>query len=155
MAHCPICNTQTSQKYKDSPYWTCPYCDCWFQNPMPPKVYEADHEKGENGEFIGNLMSDYEKGINIELAQRIFQNFMGSKPGKTLDVGSKYPFLSYCLKNLGCEAFGLDNIEVVPEYSKELDVPMLMADFEALTEEQIREWTHTEKFQVITLIHTF
>jgi SAM-dependent methyltransferase len=122
---------------------------------MPPKVYEADHEKGENGEFIGNLMSDYEKGINIELAQRIFQNFMGSKPGKTLDVGSKYPFLSYCLKNLGCEAFGLDNIEVVPEYSKELDVPMLMADFEALTEEQIREWTHTEKFQVITLIHTF
>jgi len=122
---------------------------------MPPKVYEAAHEKDQNGGFTGHLMSDYEKGINKSLAESIFTNFMGGVPGKALDIGSKYPYLSHCFKNLGCEAFGMDNIEIVPDYSKELDVPMLMADFEALTEEQIREWTHTEKFQVITMIHMF
>ena len=155
MSKCPVCSTETASKINNTPYWSCPSCDCWFQDPLPPKVYEADHEKDENGNFTGHNMSDFEKGINKSLAESIFNNFLGSKTGKMLDVGSKYPYLSYCFKNLGCEAFGMDNIEIVPEYSKELDVPMLMADFEALTEEQIREWTHVEKFQLITMIHMF
>lgn len=155
MTKCPICSTETSQKCGSSPYWMCNNCDCWFQSPMPPKVYEAAHEKDENGGFTGHLMSDYEKGINRALAESIFTNFMGGKPGKTLDIGAKWPWLSHCFQQLGCDAFAMDNIEIVPEYSKELGVPMLMADFEALTEEQIREWTHTEKFQVITMIHMF
>jgi glycosyltransferase involved in cell wall biosynthesis/2-polyprenyl-3-methyl-5-hydroxy-6-metoxy-1,4-benzoquinol methylase len=121
--------------------------------PYAPQSLWAAHEKDQNGGFTGHLMSDYEKGINQSLAESILNNFMGGKPGKVLDIGSKFPYLSYCFKELGCEAFGMDNIEIVPEYSKELDVPMLMADFEALTEEQIREWTHTEKFQAVTMIH--
>ena len=59
-------------------------------------------------------------------------------PARTLDVGSKYPYLAHCLRELGCEAFGMDNIEIVPDYSRALGVPMLMADFEAITDAQIR-----------------
>lgn len=155
MPKCPTCSTPTSAKFLNTPYWMCPNCDLWFQDPLPPKVFEADHEKDENGGFRGHLMSDYEKGVNKALAENIFFNHMGGKTGKMLDVGSKYPYLSHCFKNLGCEAFGMDNIEIVPEYSKELEVPMLMADFEKLSNEQIQEWTHTEKFQVITMVHMF
>jgi tetratricopeptide (TPR) repeat protein/2-polyprenyl-3-methyl-5-hydroxy-6-metoxy-1,4-benzoquinol methylase len=100
-------------------------------------------------------MSDHDKGINKCLADTIFTTWLGSKPGKTLDIGAKYPYLAHCFKNNGCDAYAMDNIEIVPEYSKELNVPMLMADFETLTEEQIKEWTHTEKFQLITMIHMF
>lgn len=140
---------------KDTPYWECSNCLLWEQNPLPPKIYEAAHEKDENGNFKGHLMSDFEKGINQSLAESIFINFLGSKPCKVLDLGAKYPYFSKCFKDLGCEAFAMDNIEIVPEYSKELEVPMLMADFEKLTEDQIKNWTHTGKFQLITMIHCF
>ena len=157
MTKCPVCSTQTSNKIINTPYWDCGYCGCWFQNPLPSKTYEADHEKGPNGEFTGHLMPDNEKECNRGLATFIFTvpDGMKSKPGKMLDIGAKYPYLSYCFKELGCEAYAMDNIEIVPEYSKELDVPMLMADFEKITEEQIKEWTKTEKFDLITMIHTF
>ena len=49
----------------------------------------------------------------------------------------------------------MDNIEVVPDYSRALGVPMLMADFEAITDAQIREWTATERFALITMVHVF
>ena len=155
MSNCPICNTQTSQKVQDTPYWVCSFCGCWFQSPLPPKTYEAAHEKGEHGEFRGHLMDDNEKACNKYLADSIFKDFMSSKPGKVLDIGAKYPYLSHCLQDLGCDAYAMDNIEIVPEYSKELNVPMLMADFEAITEEQIHEWTKVDKFQCITMIHCF
>ncbi len=80
---------------------------------------------------------------------------MRGAPARTLDVGSKYPYLAHCLRELGCEAFGMDNIEVVPDYSRALGVPMLMADFEAITDAQIREWTATERFALITMVHVF
>jgi len=154
MAECPICRSKASSKYKDTPYWDCPFCGCWFQSPMPPKVYEADHEKDSEGGFTGHLMSDYEKDINKALATNIFSRWF-SGPIKTLDIGAKYPYLAYCFKELGCESYAMDNIEIVPEYSKALDVPMLMADFENISEEQIAEWTHTDKFQLITMVHMF
>ena len=154
MIKCPICSTETHQKYLETNYDMCPNCGCWFQTALP-KVYEAAHEKDENGGFRGHLMSDYEKNVNKSLAEWIFNDFMGSKPGKVLDIGTKFPWLSHCFQQLGCEAFGMDAIEIVPEYSKTLGVPMLMADFEKLTEEQIKEWTHVEKFQVITMVHLF
>src|SRR4029077_3343299 len=63
--------------------------------------------------------------------------------------------LGELLPQPGCEAFGMDNIEVVPDYSRTLGVPMLMADFEAITDAQIREWTATERFGLITMVHVF
>ena len=120
---------------------------------MPVKIYEADHEKTPSGEFAGHLMSDYEKEINRVLASNILETWFQNKPIKILDIGAKYPYFAHCFRNMGCEAFAMDNIDIVPEYSKELGVPMLMADFEQISEEQISEWTRTNKFDLITMIH--
>jgi len=119
---------------------------------MPPKMYEGSHEKGAHGVFAGHLMSDRDKEVNRALAAALFRDWVKKTPAKTLDVGSKYPYLAHCLQALGCEAYGMDNIEVTPEYSRDLGVPMLMADFEAISEDQIREYG---KFSLITLIHVF
>lgn len=155
MAICPICNHEATSKYLYTPYWDCKFCSCWFQYPVPPKVYEADHEKTETGDFAGHLMGDYEKEVNRNLAKQIHSMWFSDAPIKTLDVGSKYPYLSSCFRDMGCESYAMDNIEIVPEYSKELNIPMLMADFENITELQIREWTKTDKFDLITMIHVF
>lgn len=133
----------------------CPSCDCWFQSPLPAKLYEAAHEKDAHGDFAGHLMSDHDRNVNRQLAEYLFRDWLGAAPAKTLDIGSKYPYLAHCLRQLGCEAFGMDNIEIVPEYSRSLGVPMLMADFEQVSDAQIREWTATAKFRLITLIHVF
>ncbi|HTP48898.1 MAG TPA: methyltransferase domain-containing protein [Casimicrobiaceae bacterium] len=155
MPACPICRVTAGARFRDSPYWTCPACDCWFQSPLPSKVYEAAHEKDAHGGSAGHLMSDHDKAVNRALAEQLFATCLRSIPARTLDVGSKYPYLAHCLRDLGCEAFGMDNIEIVPEYARALEVPMLMADFEAITEAQIREWTATERFALITLVHVF
>lgn len=157
MNHCPICNRPTNHAHPQTPYWECGFCDCWFQSPLPPKLYEADHEKDAHGGFTGHLMNDGDKEVNRQLAGALFHNWLKNEPGKTLDIGSKYPFLAHCLKGLGCESYGMDNIEVVPEYSKALDVPMLLADFEAITDQQIQEWVggEGERFKLITMVHVF
>ena len=155
MPACPICSASADTRFRDSRYWTCPDCDCWFQQPQPPKVFEGSHEKDAHGDFAGHLMSDHDKAVNRALAEHLFATCLHNTPARTLDVGSKYPYLAHCLRSLGCEAFGMDNIEIVPEYSRSLGVPMLMADFEAITDAQIREWTATDRFALITLIHLF
>jgi ADP-heptose:LPS heptosyltransferase/glycosyltransferase involved in cell wall biosynthesis len=143
--NCPICATPASGRHAISPYWTCPSCDCWFQSPLPPKTYVAPHEQD------ASLISASDKKVNRLLAGALFHNWLKGAPAKTLDVGSSYPYLAHCLQALGCEAYGMDNIEV----SHDLGVPVLSADFEAVSEDQIREWAQTEKFALITLVHVF
>ncbi len=155
MPACPICAASANTRFGDTPYWACPSCDAWFQAPPPPKVYEAAHEKDADGGFTGHLMSDHDKAVNRALAEHLFATCLRGRPARTLDIGSKYPYLAHCLRELGCAAFGMDNLEIVPEYSRSLGVPMLMADFEASTDAQIREWTATERFALITLVHVF
>jgi SAM-dependent methyltransferase len=155
MPACPICATPAHQRFGGTPYWMCPSCDAWFQSPLPPKMYEAAHEKDAEGGFAGHLMSAHDQAVNRALAERLFSTVLRGAPARTLDVGSKYPYLAHCLRELGCEAFGMDNIEVVPDYSRALGVPMLMGDFETITEAQIREWTATERFALITMVHVF
>jgi glycosyltransferase involved in cell wall biosynthesis/ADP-heptose:LPS heptosyltransferase len=122
---------------------------------MPPKTYEASHEKDAQGGSVGHLMSAGDKEINRSLAATLIRDWIKKTPAKTLDVGSKYPYLAHCLQMLGCESYGMDNIKVTPEYSRDLGVPMLMADFEAISEDQIREWTQGGKFALVTLVHVF
>ena len=88
----------------------CPSCDCWFQSPLPSKVYEAAHEKDAEGGFTGHLMSDHDKAVNRGLAEHLFTTCLRGTPSRTLDIGSKYPYLAHCLRQLGCDAFGMDNI---------------------------------------------
>ena len=116
MATCPVCKVFSDKKINTTPYWDCGYCGCWWQEPLPPKIYEADHEKGEHGEFTGHLMSDHDKECNQYVANFIFTspNGQNSKPGKMLDIGAKYPYLSYCFKELGCEAYAITkNLEIL------------------------------------------
>jgi 2-polyprenyl-3-methyl-5-hydroxy-6-metoxy-1,4-benzoquinol methylase/tetratricopeptide (TPR) repeat protein len=154
MAQCPVCKTQSENKISTSPYWECPNCQLWWQEPLPPKIYEGMHEKDETGHSA--RMSDYEKDINKQLANSIFVNNLQSKLGKCLDVGSKYPYLSKCLSDLGCTTYGMDAINEVEEYSNELNIPMIWGDFEKLTTEEIlAQTTGGEKFNLITLIHMF
>jgi ADP-heptose:LPS heptosyltransferase/SAM-dependent methyltransferase len=155
MPACPICATLVTAQHPGTPYWACGNCDAWFQSPLPPKVYEAAHEKDAHGEFAGHRMSDHDKAVNRALAQDLFARWLGGRPGRTLDVGSKYPYLAHCLRELGCDAFGMDNIEIVPDYARALNVPMLMADFEEISDARIREWTATERFRLITMVHVF
>lgn len=161
MPTCPICNTETATKVispldnKESFYYSCPNCSVFFQSPMVSKKYEASHETDEDGNSRGHLMSDREKQINRSLAQHIFTNFMGSKPGNCADLGAKYSYLAYSLQQLGCKVFATDCIDPVEEYSKELNVPMLKSDFELDPENILQEWSGVEKFDLITLIHLF
>jgi ADP-heptose:LPS heptosyltransferase/glycosyltransferase involved in cell wall biosynthesis/SAM-dependent methyltransferase len=155
MPCCPICASLAQQRFSGTPYWTCPSCDAWFQSPLPPKVYEAAHEKDAAGGFAGHLMSAHDQAVNRALAQHLLATALRGAPARTLDVGSKYPYLAHCLRELGCEALGMDNIEIVPDYSRALGVPMLMADFEAITDAQIREWTATGRFALVTMVHVF
>lgn len=152
MTVCPLCKSETHSKFPNSPYWMCGNCDLWFQDPLPPKLFQAANELDEEGNAIGHLMSDHDKEVNKYLASRLVDM---AGVGRSLDIGSKFPYLAHCLKNLGCDAFGMDGIKEVPEYSKALGVPMLLADFEALPEDQIREWTHTERFNLVTMVHVF
>ena len=153
MALCPTCSTETTKVVNNSPYLECPNCELWFQSPLPSKVFEGVHEKDETGHSA--RMGDYEKEINRSLANHIFTTNMASKPGRCLDVGSKYPYLSKCLADLGCESYGMDGIDEVDEYSKELNVPMILGDFEQLSVEEILQRTGGEKFNLITLVHMF
>src|SRR5690242_12370835 len=107
MATCPICATPAETRFQTSPYWMCPSCDCWFQSPPPPKIFEGDHEKDAHGGPAGHLMSDADKAVNRGLAECLFGQWLGGASAKTLDIGSKYPYLAHCLRELGCEAFGM------------------------------------------------
>lgn len=157
---CHICNTPINKKVvnphtqKPSPYWMCPTCGLYQQDPLPPKVYEGVHEKDETGHSA--RMGDHEKAINQSLAEQIFRDFMGNKPGKCLDIGSKYPYLSKCFNDLGCTSYGMDAIDEVEEYRNELNIPMVWGDFEKLSAEEIlAQTTGGEKFDLITLVHCF
>jgi hypothetical protein len=68
---CPICATPAPSQFPGSPYWMCPSCDCWFQSPLPPKTYEADHETDAAGHSRGHMMSDHDKEVNRQLAESV------------------------------------------------------------------------------------
>lgn len=156
MVNCPICETKTEKKYQKTPYWICPSCDCWFQDPKPSKTWEADHELNAAGESTGHLISDADKRVNSELAGYLGTKYLSNKPtAKVLDIGSKYPYLAHCFRNNGYESFGIDGIDIVEAYSKELGVPMMKGDFEALSPVDLYKNFGYEKYDLITMIHVF
>lgn len=154
MMDCPVCTTAARSRFRDSPYWMCPRCDCWFQAP-PLKASATPEQADATGGPRGHLMPEPEREINRQLAEYLFNTCLGGKAGKTLDVGCDYPWLAHCLRRLGCDAQGLDINDAAPGYAQALDVPMLQADFENLDETQQDVLTATGKFRLITLVHVF
>ena len=150
MSACPICRTETSAKYRDTPYFQCPTCDVLFQDPMPPKVYAGAHEPDPEA------MSESERQVNRDLAKWLFEHVMGGKAGPTLDVGAKFPVLASELWHLSCTAVAMDGDPRVEAYAKALGVTGIVGDFEQLNpDEDLRHALPSARYSLITFIHVF
>jgi len=156
MPLCPLCHVASAPSSRSGPYHVCPSCDLWFQDPLPPKVYEASHEKP------GDQMGDAEKAANRHLAHLLFARV---KPKRALDVGSKFPFLSACLRDQGVDAMAIDGIAAAPEFGNALGVPTMRLDLEASEglEHLFLHWRkgivdqrlEPSSFDLVTLVHCF
>lgn len=136
---CPICTTETTAKRDGTPYWTCGGCGAWFQHPAPPKRYHGPHEPHPE------VMSDHDKAANAALGNWLFDDVMKGKPGRTLDIGSRYPYLAHTLAERGCNAYGMEPGKVVHD----LHVTTIDADIENLKPDS------PGRYSLITLIHVF
>jgi hypothetical protein len=70
------------------------------QSPLPPKIYQGTHERDAHG-GRGHLMSDH-KGVNRQLAEYLFRDWLERRACKTLDVGSNTPYRA-CLREPGAK----------------------------------------------------
>ena len=96
MVSCPVCKSISLTMHPNTPYHICPKCDLWFQSPLPKKVYEAPQEKSPEGVSLGAVrMDEQTKGVNRQIANVIFNRYLGSKPAKIIDIGSKFPYLAH------------------------------------------------------------
>lgn len=144
---CPICgNSYFSDFLKYPAYKVCLSCNFYYQEVAPSKTFEGHEENEGKGPGAGHLMSDDEKTINKNLAHALYQMFL---PSSVLDIGSKYPFFLSVLKDK-VEVLGIEGVPQIIEYGKELDIPVINADFESM---DIAPYKN--KFDLITLIHTF
>ena len=142
-AVCPVCAAAATAKRADTPYWICPSCSLWFQAPLPPKVYEAAHETP------GDQMSEDDRAVNDRLAAWLVDDVLEGKPGPSLDIGAKYPYLASRLQARGCSAIAIDGIGKAEAFGEMLGVRTMQADLE-----------HTElswlpKLRLVTLVHCF
>ena len=96
MAKCPICSTESNFQTRKSPYWVCPSCDMWFQSPVPPKQYQGSYDLDEAGNDTGRVMTNEAKRSNWQVAEVLWMR-LGKTTGKSLDIGTCYPFLPFCL----------------------------------------------------------
>ena len=167
---CPVCNSpekiSVREDLKPHPYVGCKNCGLYYQPNPVSKIYEAPHE------HRGDLMSDADKKINYNLAKFLY-NFWekNSTPAEKeyhLDIGTKYPYLGHCLQNISTltsfsphpfKSYGIDGIDLIGHFGKELDVQVLQTDFES----PIETWDFSKikdsspflenKFSIITLVH--
>lgn len=170
---CPVClDHNPKSKLLDSPYWICDSCGLGFQNPMPPKLFEAQEEKGQDGRSGGHNQSKDSLAVAKHLAEVYYHNWISKIPlkgnacYKVMDLGAKYPWFAYCLKIIAqAEAYGLDGMDmddpgampIAKEYEQELGIPMLLVDFEKVTPEMILGKTEdaNRKFDSLSMIHVF
>jgi len=145
--NCPICKSFYISDFPDyDTYKVCLNCNLYLQDPLPPKIFEGPGENEGRGPDTGHLMSDHDKEINTNLARALYQMFY---PNTVMDIGSKYPYFLSILKNKA-EVLGIDSIPDIIEYGKELEVPVINADFEVMDVLSCQN-----KYDLITLIHTF
>jgi ADP-heptose:LPS heptosyltransferase/glycosyltransferase involved in cell wall biosynthesis len=136
--YCVICGHTEHSAIHGTPYFRCTKCDFWYQFPPPPARWEKPSIEGR-----GHLMSERDQQVNDAIAASLVEK---CNPKSALDVGSKYPYLSYCLKQRGVEVVqGIDGCESALDYGKQLDIPMIQANF--LTHDFERT------YDLITMIH--
>lgn len=140
-ASCPVCDATADTQRAGTPYWQCPSCRLWFQTPMPSKVYEAAHETP------GDQMSERDRTVNDALAGWLVDEVLAGKPGPSLDVGAKFPYLASRLQARGCQAIAIDGIGEVEAFGESLGVMTVQVDFERA----LLPWL--PKLRLITLVH--
>ena len=153
---CPICSGPATRKPRPElephPYVECTACGFYYQQNLVPKVYEAHHEAP------GDQMSPGDRQINQALAAALDGKFAKEGADKglyALDIGSKYPWLSHCLGNLGWVSFAIDGIPEIEKFvaAEKLNVKGFQCDFELCARGK-EKWPWDEmKFDLITLIH--
>lgn len=169
MKMCPICEVYAmpqKHNFPGSPYWLCQSCDFLFQDPLPPKKFEADQEKGPDGRSAGHtMMTQRDKDITATLARAWFHNHLeplGKKPTRTLDMGAKYPYFAHILKkNCECDAWAIDAMDhddtskdpIFLRYATELNVKGVLVDFEKADPDS--QWFDGTQFDGISMIHVF
>jgi hypothetical protein len=142
---CPICHgTKFLPFSKNFAYKICQQCSFHRQERLPEKVYEGPEENFGQGPGTGHLMSEEDKNKNKALAEALYDMF---HPKTVLDVGSKYPYFLSVLKDR-CEVLGVDGIDDILKYGKELEVPVIKADFETMNLSGFKG-----KYDLISLIH--
>ncbi len=145
MATCPICSTETTTKHTETPYFVCNGCGLWFQSPLPPKILHGPHET-----HLAQPMPDNEKAINAALADYLFREVMGGKPGRTLDVGASYAWLAHSLGQHGCQAIAWDPSDELKQFRAEYpDVTCRYVNFEDMNT------PNYHGLRLITFVHVF
>lgn len=134
---CPLCGCADFDTFLEMPYCECLECGLYYQHPVPPLRYEGSHEPP------GDQMSNHDKAVNTQLAASLYAQ---TKPASVLDVGSKYPWLLKCFKELGAAVLGIDGCSKAAEYGEKLGVSTIQSNF--LT------WDFKgAKFDLVTLVH--
>jgi 2-polyprenyl-3-methyl-5-hydroxy-6-metoxy-1,4-benzoquinol methylase len=171
-SNCPTCGTLTKDKHPNSPYWKCNGCEVWYQDPMPPKLFEAAEEKGEDGRSNGHNQPESDLKQSAHLARCYAQNWIAKVPPldgrpfkKAMDIGCKFPYFAHILKTeFQIDAYGIDGMDfdkandtpILSQYQQALGIPMLMVDFERVTTEQILANTSDDKpFDALSMVHVF
>jgi ADP-heptose:LPS heptosyltransferase len=143
-ATCPVCSTTAAAKQRGTPYWVCPECELWFQHPLPPKVYQHEHEPS------GDTMDAREQEINRALADYLFDTVMHGKCAMSLDVGAKYPVLASRLRERGARAYAMEAHADGAAFARHLGVIGITADFE-----NDADRVAAGSVDLVTLIHVF
>lgn len=130
-SQCPICQTVEFTVPRPDllphPYIECLHCGFYYQKNLIEKVYEGCHEQP------GDTMSEQEREVNRTMAASLNSWFPKALSARTsLDIGSKYPWLSHCLGNLGWQSHAIDGIPEILSFTKNenLHVKAYQCDFE-------------------------
>lgn len=141
---CRICGSHETKPYEKYPHYViCQSCGFYRQKKLPEKTYEGPEENFGQGPGTGHLMSDSDMEANRRLAEALYERL---QPKSVLDVGCKYPYFLSVLKDRAT-VLGIDAIDEVVEYGKELGVHTLKVDIENLAEKDSTRW------DLITLVH--
>lgn len=146
MRNCPLCNSSRRVDYPYKTYATCLECQHTYQPKPPIKTYQNPDETGLNGS-INSKMGEHEKAVNHNIATWLFQTI---RPSTVLDIGSAYPYLAYCFKQLGVKEIAVDGAYKENEVKVDLPVNIQAVNWEDLEDGGYDSWKGVD---LITMIH--
>lgn len=151
MPACPTCLAAATARHAGSAYWSCVSCGCAFQSPAPAKRYATAQERAA----CGAGMCEADRSVNRALAAWLFETCLQSRPSRTLDVGCAFPILARGLRDLGCDAAGLDVDPESAAHGAGLGVPVVVGDVETLGIPAVLAAGAGGRYRLVTLVNVF